>query len=252
MTASRLTAEAAFRTIRSLEGMTSPAIIEAARKQGRTVLNEIEAKQILAQAGVPVVDARLATTADEAAKIASEVGLPVALKIVSPQITHKTDAGGVKLGLGTGNEVRAAFEEIVAAAKRSMPAAQIEGVAVQRMAEPGVEVIIGMTTDAQFGPVLMFGLGGVLVEVLKDVAFRVAPLTARDARQMVRELQGFPLLEGYRGHAAADLSAIESMLMSVSKFAEQHPDVLELDLNPVFAYPDGALAVDARIVLRDG
>ena len=230
--------------------MTTPAIIQAARQQGRTVLSEIEAKQLLAAAGIPVIEARLAGSADEAAKVAAEFGLPVALKIVSPQITHKSDAGGVKLGLATSEAVRAAFEEIVASAKKFAPEAQIEGVAVQRMAEPGVEVIVGMTTDPQFGPVLMFGLGGVLVEVLKDVAFRVVPLTPRDAREMVRDIQGFPLLEGHRGRPPADLAALESLLASVSSFVEQHPDIVELDLNPVFAYPKGAVAVDARIVLR--
>ena len=229
--------------------MTSATIIDTARQQGRTVLNEIEAKQLLAAAGIPVVEARLARNAGEAAKIAAEIGFPVAIKIVSPQITHKTDAGGVKLGLGSADDVRAAFDEMIASAKRAVPDAQIEGVAVQRMAEPGIEVIVGMTTDAQFGPVLMFGLGGVLVEVLKDVAFRVVPLTPRDARTMVRDIQGFPLLEGYRGQAPADLGAIESLLMGVSSFVEQHPEIAELDLNPVFAYPKGAVAVDARIVL---
>ncbi len=229
--------------------MTSATIIDAARQQGRTVLNEIEAKQLLAQGAIPVVEARLARTAGEAASIAGELGFPVAIKIVSPQITHKTDAGGVKLGLGSADEARAAFDEMVASAKQAVPDARIEGVAVQRMAEPGIEVIVGMTTDAQFGPVLMFGLGGVLVEVLKDVAFRIVPLMPRDARQMVREIQGFPLLEGYRGQAPADLAALESLLMGVSSFVEQHPEIVELDLNPVFAYPKGAVAVDARIVL---
>jgi acyl-CoA synthetase (NDP forming) len=229
--------------------MTSATIIDTARLQGRTVLNEIESKQLLAQAGIPVVEARLAASRDKAAAIAAELGFPVAVKIVSPQITHKTDAGGVKLGLASADEVRAAFDEILTSAKRAAPEARIEGVSVQRMAEPGTEVIVGMTTDAQFGPVLMFGLGGVLVEVLKDVAFRVVPLTPRDARQMVRDIQGFALLEGYRGQAAADLAAIESLLLSVSSFVEQHPEIEELDLNPVFAYSKGAVAVDARIVL---
>jgi acyl-CoA synthetase (NDP forming) len=230
--------------------MTSPPIIDEARRQGRLVLSEIEAKQLLASSGVPVVEARLARDVDEAATIAGDLGLPVALKIVSPQITHKTDAGGVRLGLALVDDVKAAFTDIVASAKRHAPDAQIEGVAVQRMADLGTEVIIGMTTDPQFGPVLMFGLGGVLVEVLKDVAFRVVPLTPRDAAEMVRDIQGFPLLDGHRGQAPADLEALESLLMSVSSFVEAHPDVLELDLNPVFAYPKGAVAVDARIVLR--
>ena len=143
----------------------------------------------------------------------------------------------------------AAFKEITAAAKKAQPKARIEGVSVQKMARPGVEVIIGMSQDPQFGPVLMFGLGGVLVEVLKDVSFRLVPLEPRDARQMVREIKGFPLLEGYRGQEPADVEALERLLLRLSEFVEKHPEISELDLNPVFAYKDGALAVDARIVL---
>ena len=229
--------------------MTNAGIIDRARQQGRTVLSEVEAKQLLAEAGISVVEARLAKNRDEAVALAKEFGYPVALKIVSPQITHKSDVGGVQLNLATAEEVTSAFDAIVASAKRATPDAPIEGVSVQRMAEPGIEVIVGMTMDAQFGPVLMFGLGGVLVEVLKDVAFRVVPITARDARQMVRDIQGFPILQGYRGQEPADLEALEALLLKLSAFIEGHAEVAELDLNPVFAYPDGAVAGDARIVL---
>ena len=226
-------------------------VIDRARREGRSLLSEVEAKQVLAQAGVPVVEARLATKRNEAVALAGELGYPVALKIVSPQITHKSDVGGVKLALDTAEAVAGAYDAIVEAARRAAANATIEGVPVQRMAEPGIEVITGMTLDAQFGPVLMFGLGGVLVEVLKDVAFRVVPITPRDARQMVREIQGFPVLQGYRGQEPADLEALESLLLKVSQFIEGHPEIAELDLNPVFAYPKGAVAVDARIVLSE-
>jgi acyl-CoA synthetase (NDP forming) len=225
------------------------AIIEGARKEGRTLLTEIEAKQVLEDAGVPVSPARLAKTKDEAAKVAAELGFPIVLKIVSPQITHKSDFGGVALNLKSADDVSAAFDRIVASAKKAVPTATIDGVAVQRMEKPGIEVIIGMTTDPQFGPVLMFGLGGVMVEILKDVAFRVVPINERDARQMVHEIKGFPLLEGYRGSDPADIGKLEQLLLQVSAFIEAHPEVAELDLNPVFAYKDGAKAVDARIVL---
>ncbi len=229
--------------------MTNAGMIDRARQQGRTVLSEVEAKQLLAEAGIAVIEARLAKERDEAVALAEEFGYPVALKIVSPQITHKSDVGGVQLNLGTADEVTSAYDAIVAAAKRAAPDAPIEGVSVQRMAEPGIEVIVGMTMDAQFGPVLMFGLGGVLVEVLQDVAFRVVPITARDARQMVRDIQGFPILQGYRGQEPADLEALEELLLKLSAFIEEHAEVAELDLNPVFAYPKSAVAVDARIVL---
>ena len=224
-------------------------IIEGARGQGRTLLTEIEAKQVLEEAGVPVSPARLATTKEDAAKMADALGYPIVLKIVSPQITHKSDVGGVALNLGSAAEVSAAFERIVASAKQHVPDATIEGVAVQRMEKQGIEVIIGMTKDPQFGPVLMFGLGGVMVEILKDVAFRVVPINERDARQMINEIKGKPLLDGYRGSEPADIGKLQELLMKVSSFVEQHPEVAELDLNPVFAYKDGAKAVDARIVL---
>ncbi|MDE3096023.1 MAG: acetate--CoA ligase family protein [Chloroflexota bacterium] len=228
------------------------AIIESARAQGRTLLTEIEAKQVLEEAGIRVSPARLAKTAGEAATIADGLGYPVVLKVVSPQITHKSDVGGVELDIASAADVRAAFDRIVAAARQHAPDATIDGVAVQRMEPPGIEVIVGMTKDPQFGPVLMFGLGGILVEVLKDVAFRVVPLTERDARQMIHEIKGYPLLEGYRGHDPADVAKLEQLVLQVSAFVEQHPEVAELDLNPVFAYKDGAIAVDARIVLADG
>ena len=229
--------------------MTSATIIDHARQQGRTILSEVEAKQLLAEAGIPVVEARLATSREDAVGTAGELGYPVALKVVSAQITHKSDVGGVKLNLASAEEVGAAFDSIMKAAGDAAPDATIDGVSVQRMAEPGIEVITGMTLDAQFGPVLMFGLGGVFVEVLKDVAFRVVPITPRDARQMVRDIQGFPVLQGHRGQEPTDLDALEGLLLKLSEFVEGHPEIVELDLNPVFAYPTGAVAADARIVL---
>jgi acyl-CoA synthetase (NDP forming) len=225
-------------------------IIEQVRAEGRTILTEIEAKQMLEAAGVPVSPARLAKTKDDAAKIASELGFPAVLKIVSPQITHKSDVGGVALGIASADEAKAAFERIVASAKQHVKDAKIDGVAVQRMEKQGIEVIVGVTKDPQFGPVLMFGLGGVLVEVLKDVAFRIIPIEQRDARQMVEEIKGFPVLQGYRGQDPASLDALHALLLKVSSFIEAHPEVAELDLNPVFAYKDGAIAVDARIVIE--
>jgi acyl-CoA synthetase (NDP forming) len=229
--------------------MSITSIIDRARTDGRKVLTEVESKEILEEAGIPTARARLATSADEAAAAAQEMGFPVALKVVSPEITHKSDVGGVKLNVGTSQEAKAAFDEIVAAAKKAQPDARIDGVSVQKMARPGIEVIMGMSQDAQFGPVLMFGLGGILVEVLKDVSFRLVPITPRDARQMVQEIKGRPLLEGYRGQEPADVAALEKLLLRLSEFVEAHPEIAELDLNPIFAYKDGAVAVDARIIL---
>jgi len=229
--------------------MSIASIIDKARADKRTLLTEVESKDILEEAGIPTARARLASSAQQAAEIAQEIGFPVALKIVSPDISHKSDIGGVKLGLKTTEEVTAAFDEIIAAAEKAQPKAKVDGVSVQQMARPGVEVIMGMTQDPQFGPVLMFGLGGIFVEVLKDVSFRLVPIAARDARQMVQEIKGHPLLEGYRGQEPADIEALERLLLRLSDFIEKHPEISELDLNPIFAYKDGALAVDARIVL---
>ena len=229
--------------------MSSVDIIDRAKNEGRTVLTEVESKQILEEAGIPTARAQLAASREAAIAAAKKLGFPVVLKVVSPEISHKSDVGGVKLNLDSDQAVGDAFDAVTAAARRAAPDATIAGVSVQRMAEPGIEVIMGVSTDAQFGPVLMFGLGGVLVEVLKDVAFRVIPITPRDARQMVREIQGYPLLEGYRGQEPADVEALEKLLLGLSQFIEQHPEIEELDLNPVFAYPKGVLAVDARIIV---
>lgn len=230
---------------------TELRIIDQARRQKRVILTEVEAKDLLKQAGISVVDTRLAGSREAAVAIAHEMGFPVALKIASPDVIHKSDIGGVKLNLKTATQVGKAFDSIVAAVKRGSPQATIHGVSVQKMARPGVEVIIGMSKDAQFGPVLMFGLGGVLVEILKDVSFRIVPLAKRDAREMIREIKGYPLLEGYRGQEPVDVASLEEMVLKVSHFVEQHPEIKELDLNPVFAYRDGAVAVDARIILEE-
>ena len=231
--------------------MTGQQIIDQARSEGRGLLTEIEAKEFLKQAGVSVVDTKLATSKEEAISISKQLGLPVVLKIASPDVVHKSDAGGVKLGLRTSKQVGKAYDEILSSISQKFPQALIQGVSVQKMARPGVEVIIGMSKDAQFGPVLMFGLGGILVEILKDVSFRIVPLARKDAGEMIREIKGYPLLEGYRGQEPVDVSNLEELLLKVSSFIEQHPEVKELDLNPIFAYSNGAVAVDARVILEE-
>ena len=230
--------------------MAGQKIIERAVKEGRTALTEIEAKELLRQAGINVVETRLAVSKEQAVAVSQQLGFPVVLKIVSADVLHKTDAGGVKLGLKTAVQVGKAWDEIMKSVKKAFPNAKIEGVSVQPMAKPGVEVIIGMSKDAQFGPVLMFGLGGIFVEIIKDVSFRIVPLLKRDAGEMVREIKGFPLLKGYRGSEPVDIENLEKLLPRVSEFVEQTPEIKELDLNPIFAYKDGAVAVDARVILE--
>jgi acyl-CoA synthetase (NDP forming) len=229
--------------------MSVAEVIDNARSQGRTLLTEVESKQVLHEAGIPVALSVLARDANEAAQAAEKTGFPVVIKVVSPDVAHKSDVGGVRLGLESSEDVEEAFDEIMEAVKAAQPDARIDGVAVQKMAPMGTEVIVGMSKDPQFGPVMMFGLGGILVEVLKDVAFRIVPLEPKDARAMVREIKGFPVLEGVRGQPPSDVAALENLILKLSEFIEAHPEIDELDLNPVFAYPDGALAVDARIVV---
>jgi len=225
-------------------------IITDAIKNGRTVLTEVESKELVAEAGIPVIKTRLAKSKAEAIEISKKLGFPVVMKIVSPDIIHKSDIGGVKLNLANATQVGKAYAEIMAAAKKANKKADIQGVSVQKMAKPGVEVIMGMSKDAQFGPVLMFGLGGVFVEVLKDVAFRIVPLVRRDASQMIREIKGYPLLEGYRGQEPANIAALEELMLKLSAFVDKTPQIKEMDLNPIFAYKNGAVAVDARVILE--
>jgi acyl-CoA synthetase (NDP forming) len=230
--------------------MTKDEILRQARKGNRANLTEIESKELIKSAGIPVVETKLARTKAEAVSLSKKMGFPVALKIVSPDVVHKSDSGGVKLGLVNAVQVGKAYSEIISAIKKHYPRAKIEGIAVQKMAHPGVEVIIGMTKDEQFGPVLMFGLGGILVEVLKDVSFRIVPLAKRDASQMIKEIKGYPLLQGYRGQEPADIPFLEALIIKVSDFIDKNPEIKELDLNPVFAYKHGAVAVDARVILE--
>lgn len=230
--------------------MAMGGLLTEACKESRTQLTEVEAKELVAGAGIPVVETRLARSKAEAVSIAKELGLPVALKIVSPDVIHKSDFGGVKLNLSSGRQVAVAYGDIMSSVRRKNSGARILGVSVQKMARPGVEVIIGMTKDPQFGPVLMFGLGGILVEVLKDVSFRIVPLNRRDAAEMVREIKGFPVLQGFRGMEAVDISLLEGLLLKVSRLVEKTPEIREIDLNPIFAYKDGAVAVDARVILE--
>jgi acyl-CoA synthetase (NDP forming) len=230
--------------------MTKAEILAKAAKEKRSLLTEIESKELLKAARIPVVETRLATTKKEAMEIAAKLGFPVVLKIVSPDVVHKSDAGGVKLSIQNATQAGRAYTEILANIKKHYPRAKIAGITVQKMAKQGIEIIIGMTKDAQFGPVIMFGLGGILVEVLKDVSFRIVPMTKRDASEMIAEIKGYPILKGYRGQDPADIPYLEDLIVKVSEFVDKNPEIKELDLNPVFAYKDGALAVDARIILE--
>ncbi len=229
--------------------MSVDEILGQAGKTGRKNLTEVEAKEVLKAVGIGVTETKLAKSVSEAVSIAKDLGFPIALKIVSPQILHKSDVGGVKLNLSSADEVAAAYDEIVTRVSQRQPEAEIYGVAVQQMARPGAEVIVGVSKDEKFGPVLMFGLGGIFVEILKDVSFRLVPIVRRDAKQMIKEIKGYPLLEGYRGQEPANVEVLEDVLLKVSELVEKHEEIKEMDLNPIFAYRDGAVVVDARIIL---
>ncbi len=231
--------------------MKKSATIVQLRKEGRLILTEFESKMFLKQARIPVIETRLARTPKEAVLYSQKMGFPVALKIASPDIVHKSDSGGVRLSLKNASEVRAAYREIMDGVQEKNPSASIQGVSVQKMAKPGTEVIVGTSKDPQFGPVIMFGLGGIFVEVLKDVSFRIIPLGQQDALEMIEDIKGYPLLQGYRGKESVDIPALTEIILKISRVMEEHPEIKELELNPIMAYKKGALAVDARIILEE-
>jgi acyl-CoA synthetase (NDP forming) len=225
-------------------------VLSQVRKEGRKALLETEAKTVCQLYDIPTPRSELSKNENESVKYAEKLGYPVVLKIVSPDIIHKSDVGGVIVGLKSADEVKSAYKQIIGNAKRHKSAAKIVGVLVQEMAPPSTEIIIGSTKDPQFGPAIMFGLGGVFVEIMKDVTFRIAPITKDEAQEMITEVRAFPLLTGYRNFPPADIAAIVKILLNVSKLVTEHQEIKELDLNPIIVYPKGAKTVDARIILE--
>ncbi len=213
------------------------------------ILTEHETKKLFAKYGIPVTKEQIATSADEALAIALNIGTPVAMKISSPDIPHKSDVGGVVLNVSR-EEVRTTYNDILSRIKKAAPDAKIEGILVQQMTPTGHEVIVGLKKDEQFGHALMFGLGGIFVEVYRDVSFRVAPIEKREALDMISEIKGYPILKGIRGRKPADIGAIADVLVSVSNMAEKE-NIVELDINPLIVSESGAIAVDARAMVED-
>jgi acetyl-CoA synthetase (ADP-forming) len=226
-------------------------VVEQARAEGRRKLLEHEALKLCELYGLPVPGYGLARSEEETVELAERVGYPVVLKVVSPDISHKSDVGGVILGVRSAEEVRSSYRRILENVKARAPGSRVHGVLVQRMAKPDLEVIVGGIRDPVFGPVVMFGLGGVFVEVLKDVSFRIAPLSDADVDDMVREVRGYRILEGFRGSPPRDLDALKRVILGVSRMMVEVGEIAELDLNPVILYPrgEGALIVDARVIL---
>ena len=225
-------------------------IIDKIKGDGRVTLTEYDSKKILAAYNFPVTKEKLARDEEEAVNFAKEIGYPVVLKIISPDITHKTDVGGVKVDVKSPGEVKTAYSELMGI-KDKIKDADIHGVLIQEMAPKGNEVILGMTQDPQFGPVLMFGLGGVFVEVLKDVSFRIPPLTRFDAEDMIKEIKAYPILEGARGGVSSDLDALVDCILKLSDLSVDLSDYIkEMDINPLFATEKGAVAVDSLVILK--
>jgi len=219
--------------------------------RGGVPLTEFHSKRILGSYGIPVTREALASSPEMAVTLARQLGYPVALKVQSTQILHKTEADGIRLDLGSDDEVRAAYDELLANAERFASGAELQGMLVQEMLGEGVEVIIGTTRDPAFGQVIMFGLGGIFVEALKDVSFRIAPLSRRDAREMIEEIKGYRVLQGIRGREPADVEAIIDTILRVSRLVEDHHDEIEeLDINPLRVFPTGARALDALVSTR--
>jgi len=227
------------------------AILKKARDERRTSLLETESRELLRSYGISLPRAEFVRSAEEAAGASSALGFPLAVKVVSPDILHKSDAGGVKLNLQDEREVKRAFEEIMERASTVTAKERVLGAMISPMASKGQECILGMIRDRQFGPVIMFGLGGIFVEVLKDVSFRVAPMTEQDMDEMIREIKGYKLLTGIRGERAKDVGALKDILTKLNEIAVDNPEIQEIDLNPVIVHEKGASIVDSRVILRE-
>ncbi|TFH07161.1 MAG: acetyl-CoA synthetase [Candidatus Thorarchaeota archaeon] len=233
-------------------------IFKTALEEGRTFVLEHEAKDIMKAYGIPIPAYDTAVTADEAVEKSKAIGFPVVLKILSKDVLHKSDAGGVKINLKNEEDVRKAFNDIMVNAKNYGKEKEIEidlsrGVFISDFADMGTEIIVGVTKDPQFGHALMVGLGGIFVEVLKDVSFRLIPFTENDAREMLKELKAYKILEGIRGEPARDIDSLIGVMLSVSKMITENPEIIELDCNPTFVYAKGkgTLVVDARILIGE-
>jgi len=223
-------------------------IIERAKSEKRPLL-ETEAKELLREYKIPVPNFKLIKNEDEVSKIAEGIGYPIVMKIVSPDIVHKSDAGGVKVGIENENEAKLAYREIIFKAKKYNKEARILGVIASPLIPQGTEVIVGMTKDPHFGPVAMFGLGGIFVEILKDVSFRILPLKEKDAQEMIAEIKGYEILKGVRGELPKDIEAIRETLIKISQLTMENPEINEIDLNPIFVFEKGLQVIDARMIL---
>ena len=223
-------------------------IIQRAKNEKRSLL-ETEAKELLKEYGIPGPFFKLIKCEEEIDGIEKDIDFPLAMKIVSPDIIHKSDAGGVKLNIKNRKEAKLAYQDIILKVKKFNKRAKIIGILIYSMLPQTTEIIIGMMKDPHFGPVIMFGLGGIFVEVLKDVSFRILPIEERDAHEMITEIKGYKILKGIRGESPKDIGAIKGLLMKISQMSMENPEIKEIDLNPVFIFEKGLQVIDARIIL---
>lgn len=226
-------------------------VIRRALGEGRAALTPMEAAAVAKAYGIPVLEKRLTTSAEEAVRVAEEIGYPVVLEVESPQVIHKTDVGGIVLDVKSGGEVARAFEGIVASVRSRVPGAEIRGVVVRKMARRGFEALVGMNRDPFFGPVIAFGSGGVLVELLRDVSFRVAPVSLEEAEEMVRETRAYTIMRGYRDQPELDTGSVVDVILRLSRLALDFPEIASVDINPLFVYErgGGCMAIDVKILL---
>jgi len=224
-------------------------LISKALSEGRSVLLEPEAKELCSSYGIPTPRFKVASSPAEAVEAAKSIGLPVVVKIVSKDILHKSDVGCVELNVNTYQGVEEAYRRVVENALRHNPNAEVRGVLVEEMLPRGVEVAVGSIRDLEFGPAVMFGLGGVFIEVLRDVTFRVAPVSEEEAEEMIAEVKGFKVLTGYRGAEPVDLKCIAKIIAKVSEMVLENEEISQLDLNPIMAWSSGAKVADARVIL---
>jgi acyl-CoA synthetase (NDP forming) len=222
----------------------------SAIKNSHLVLTVDESRRVMELSGIPINKSGLAKTEDEAVNLASRIGYPLVMKMVSPQVIHKTEVGGVEVNINGEDEVRMIYNELIKRTKNKIPDAEITGILLEEMIH-GTELIIGTTEDPQFGPMIMFGVGGIFVEVYKDVSFRLIPISKGDAQAMLNEIKGKALLTGVRGLPVADTDQLVNILIKVSDMVSTYPEIKEMDINPLIITKNGAIAADARIVLND-
>ena len=230
--------------------MSLKGIFESVKRKKRNNLTELESRKVLEYYEIPLVKAEIIKDLESAKKFVEKIGYPVVLKVVSPQILHKTDVGGVVLNISNEKELYQAYHQIIKNIEKKAPKAKIDGFFIQEMLPNDREVIVGGKKDPTFGQTIAFGMGGVFVEVLEDVSFRVVPITRQDAIEMLKEIKALKILKGYRGKSPVDFEALVDILLRTSKMLESNPEIKELDINPIFALTDRAVAGDARIIVE--